>query len=1591
MGASLGLTAVFVASMVGAILLHLDLGPTRRTVQRVVNQVFAESFKGTLVVGEIDRLNLHGLSIRGAKAFDPSGAQVVDAVGLQADADVMAIVKSAVAGTGDLRILVSLVHVDHADVALERGPDGEPTIADVFLPRRPAPPAPPGGRKPRITLERIELGHLWVHGGIVQPAGLDSELGACVGRFEVSPDGIAIDVEPSHLDVRAPLPQPLAGSAVFKLHGDAGGGGTKIEGGFEGRIGGLDVLTDAKLIGTRLTARVEIPHATAEAIASLVPLTPPPAIPLRRPVSALIEAEGDLPDIAFKTKLAFDGGGSVSADGKVALRSPFTLDVGVKVSDVDPRVALDVPSATPVGAVAHVYLEAGTDLRIDAEASTQPFFLAGNPIPAVDVKATLAHGLWSAAATVDEQGAPVHGTFTFDPKAKNLGFAVEARVASLRGLKRVPLPVDGNATVKVTGSLRDGSLDARVTARAGGIRAAPGAVALESGGVDGHLTGPLGALQVDASVWGSGLQAGFYAWEGVKAHIRGPLLAPRVDATLDSGNGEALTASGAVDAASQSIRDIKVDLTRNKQQVGGRVAKVSFGPGGIQVEGIALTGTGIGELRGGLVVRGKEITGKLRGEDVDLEKLAHLASYPGHLGGLANVDVDLSSSGPGSRRGHVAVELVDGETALVHGVSGTFTATFEGDRVRADGLLRVVSRAGENEKPSDRCDGAIAQIRVSDGEGRLPGPLLDPRSWMGVSGKIELAADEWRLRCIRRLVPSFVPVPELHGKLTTRVKVERAPGARLPTVKSFFARTKGLAVVDANWQSLHTDVQIDASLDGSSGETDAKVTVLDGDPLASVAVGAKLDLLTLLDHPEQRWASIKRAPLRGSVTIPRRAITAFSGLPSFVTDALPILTGKDGQTLTGEIQVDGKLTGTLLSPLVEEHVRAFKIAQVVLIRSGSSEQGAVEEPVLGPFGLPVDAAVDTTYDGHKVSLVASAENQARAVIRAKADLELPIADLLEGRVTPKGSFHASLDKVPVGDVPYFADRGVVGQLSGAIDVDGLGTRPKVRVKLDTPNLTVGRVTYDDAQVSLDMDEPQPTEAGSRSTAKLQATLKGGNGGTFSTSVSQQLSWKNGLVPALDPQSPGQLDVKATRFRLAVAEPFLDNIVSSLDGFLDGEAHVSFKPGKQGGVATRLGNVDFALTKGVVNLPQLGQELHGLTLRIARDETGRVLFKDIQAQGTRGLVKGSGSAEFTGLVPKQANVVFNIDRGDALPVSYEGAPIGDVSGVTRIDVKLVPEKPNGALKAEINVAINPLFLELSPALTRSLTVEKSADNPNIVILHSKLFDDLSSVSTNGSTKIDISFTPLNLSMKGKLFGRMPVAGKIVASKEKPVHVVIGGRKPRISGLLLLPRFTIEVLHKEFVIEDGKITLDPDDVEKSFINISARWDSPDGSVFVDFAGDLTQLAPDKLQDKLKCRAQNMSQERCMAALVFGTDQGSAQGGGQAQQGQALAAQVLASEFSTEIAGGISTNIGTGDDGSFRPGLVYKTGNLTTELSTYGAGSATSTTTSAGAAAPKGQHSLLTVDWRFWRNWSLRGKVDVGSDLQTYGADVLWQYRY
>src|SRR5262249_24195976 len=152
-----------------------------------------------------------------------------------------------------------------------------------------------------------------------------------------------------------------------------------------------------------------------------------------------------------------------------------------------------------------------------------------------------------------------------------------------------------------------------------------------------------------------------------------------------------------------------------------------------------------------------------------------------------------------------------------------------------------------------------AQVRITGGDAEIPGALLDPATWRKVSGRVEVAADDWNLRCLARRVPGLsAALSEVRGKLTTRITVERAPGARLPSVTNFLAQTHGLEVAGPKgllsdrpaWDSLYSDVKVSARFLADSGVAGAKVELLDphdeSNPvIASVGVGATLDLPTL--------------------------------------------------------------------------------------------------------------------------------------------------------------------------------------------------------------------------------------------------------------------------------------------------------------------------------------------------------------------------------------------------------------------------------------------------------------------------------------------------------------------------------------------------------------------------------------------------------------------------------------------------------------------------------------------------------------------------------------------------------------------------
>lgn len=1549
LGAAAGLTVVFAGALVFSIVVHLDLAPTRRVARCIVNVVLGSTFKGKIVVGELDHLSLTGISVRSATALDPRGAEVGRLDGIRVRADVVGIVGSALGGR--LAVNVSLIHIDHADVSLARSPSGGLGLAEVFQAAHPK-PSKPDAVSPLVTLSRIELDHGWAHGEVTPSTAVDADVRGAVASVLLDSSGMTVKVLPARVEVRAPVPQPLVGEVVYDMHippALPAPGPMRLTAGFDGRVGELEVHTRAAMDGNHVSAQTEVPRATAEAIAALIPGKP--AIPLRVPIALTAEADGDLPEIRIDAKVAFEGGGALDTRCALTVAAPLRLDAGFTVDGVDPRVVLAVPSATPLRAKGRVRLELGSETAIEASVDTEPLEIAGQVVPSVEAHAALAHGEWSGGVSVDELGAPTTGSFSFD-RAGLLRFQVESRAASLRAVPRLRAPVDGRVRVKIGGSLRGGELDATVAGSFSELRA-PGEVAVGSGDVRAHVHGPIAALEVDASVRGAGVRAQGYSWERAEVHVKGPLAGPgalRAGAKLGA-DDDLIEAEAGIDIKESALRDVRLHIERQGGAIDGEVHRVAAGAGGVVIEGIALRGDGVGALHGGLAVRHKELVGTLHARDMDLEKVSKLAGLPVELAGLANVDVDLTASGPGRRHGHIDLELAGGKVEGLGDISALMSATFDGDHVRLDSLVRVIAHGSADAPQDERCDGSIAQLRVTGGDGRLRGPLLDPATLRRASGEMTVAMEDVNLRCVAQMLPEIVPFSDVRGKLTARATVARRSGARLPSVRELLVRTRGLQVAGQGWESRSVDVELKGSLDAASGRTQARVSVRDDSTIVFARADATLDLPALLDRPDLRWASLRSAPLSARLIIPRRAVSAFKTLPTFVRGRLP--------PLDGEVRLDASLEGSIEKPYAVIQADGWDLAH----SSGAARKlrrGGLRPAEESPWAAPVDLTAKATYDGRAARVEAHVIHAKQAVADLDAHIGLPLADVLAKQpIKPRGDVHLKLTKVPVKAIPYFAERGVEGHLDGSVALEGLGEAPRVKVDLGLSGLKLGHeLPYEVSSVAVDI--------GRR--AKAHVELKSKVGGKLELKASSGVLWRDGLVPGLDPAEHASVSLEASRFRIAALGPFVAGSLSRIDGVLDGEARADLaKLAAKPKIVTRL-----KLSDGVFHVPQLGQELHDAQVTVVGGAGGVVELAGIRADGAKGRITGSGRAKFDGLRFVRADASFEIKPGEELPVTFEGVPFGDA----RAKIKVAAEQRGRVLA--ITVGIPSLHIDLPASSGRG--VQSLDANPEVIVLGERR--QVVKVSPNAG-RTSLTFNLGHVEVKGKALD-IGLSGV----KRAPIKIDLLD-KARISGDIQLTHGRIEVLHKPFMIEQGVVHLRPEEPGNPYVNVTARWDAPDGPIFIEYAGLLLPIAP----EKLKYRSPTIPQDKIMATLLFGgVEQATVSGqGAGAVPGQALAAQLIAQQFSTQIAGNISTSIAANDDGTLRPGLTYNSGDKVIEVSTYEASGQGAS--SMGATTAKGQHTQVTVDWRFFKEWLLRGRIDVGSDQTqtTLGGDVLWQHRY
>ncbi|HRI69307.1 MAG TPA: hypothetical protein PK156_33985, partial [Polyangium sp.] len=1286
--ATLGLTSVFACSVLISLGLHVNLPPLRRITRHAVNQVLAGALEGRVVIEDFDQVKLDEIVIKAVVAFDPVGRQTIRASGIKAQIDTRGLLRAA--RNGNVRILLPLIQIDDVDLNLDRDDQGRLGIQQAFTPKpSKSPTKKPSKPKARpsqtfILLDRVEVAHARTHGNITSPRNLDAETTNLVASLHIDPDKLELDVEPTNVTERGLLPVEIAGNGEYHLHVDFPPANTppettaqvlpRMATGFSGKAGNIAVTVKASLEGDVLSASVDLPKAEAADITKLVP-----GAPIVQRTSLRAAIDGAFPTFTIDGQLDFTPTEGLPAQvqvvGKLDLQGGPNIVVDVNTTNLNARAFREDLPATSVDARAHLAFSAVPEPRFVAEATVEPSKVGDQSVPAIDAHAVYDHGLLEGRVTLHEEGAPTRGAFVLEGR-DTVRFETDTSVASLRTIPRLAMPISGSGRVKVRGAVRGGKeLDARVEGNVQSF-ATNGGVSLENGRFDGRVRGPFDHLEVNAIVTGNQLRAGENSADRVTVRATGPILSPLVNAHLEGGDVEDLRATALIDPKSKSVRNVKVRLARGGEELRGQVAEIRADGGIVKAQGLALEGPGLGSLGGTLVVANQDITGKLVGKNIDLERIARMLGLGKRTRGIADVDIAITRTHRG-RQGHVDVQVKDATLAPMPGIEfpGAFAAvkaTFDNEKATLEASLRIDDHAKPGEDPATACEGTIAEVRVSEAEGDLKGPLLAASTWKKLTGRARVEAKDTRIDCLAKRLPLALLLTEVGGRLDAGIAVERPKGQRFVSVKEFEVQTRGLKIAGPvmfgedkpRWESRSLDIALAGSVDGATGATNTKVTLRDDKVVAEVDASAKLDLATLVDDPKRRVTSLANSEGAVTLSIPRRSVDSLKCLPSVFHDKLPPFEGDFAVTVTGK--------GTVLDPNIGARISGWQLSHV----------GASREPT--EWSLPVDVDVIANYKAKKAGVVTQIRRNSREIASIVGNSDVDLQALAEGvEYTPNFDVQTTLTRLPLGRLPFFSARGVNAQVSGTFQIGQHGTQHTAKARLILPKV---RINDEPAleRVGLSLDVGPSTDDVGSSHGAFEIELHGKEGGQINVAGYSGVDWSE-FTPKVKDDKPAGLSIRAHDFELASLQPLVTGAFSRIGGKLDGDLNVAstmYGDESRGYVESNM-----RLEHGVIHIPQIGQELKNARFSLSSHEHGALHFDDIQAEGISGRIKGSAVAKMKGLAFQSATATFSIAKSESLPITFEGVPLGHAYGKLDIVAEKQPHEMRVLVKIPaLNLAL-----------------------------------------------------------------------------------------------------------------------------------------------------------------------------------------------------------------------------------------------------------------------------------------------------------------
>jgi autotransporter translocation and assembly factor TamB len=1546
-------------AIVAVVLLAINLPPVNGWVAERVNAALEPTFKGRLVLRRLGHLDFGGLSDAELEVFDPAGKSVLVA----RDIDVRLFWpgvawQAAVQQPEVLRVPIGRIGLDEVDVTLIDDGNGTPTLASAFEPKQPPEEEETSGGT-EIVIDELSIETTRVRGALAAVGPIDTDLAGLQASIRNDPGGTHVVLEHLAIDARQ-LPQ--VGTLTGKLTADvtlpaepkpnaaknapvagngANGSGTsthvyglspapvrRIVAGFDGAIGGSEADADVQLTGERLAATFEMAKLEPVTVTRLVPALAPSA-----PLSLSAQVNGLLSDLAFDAKLA-QRTAEIRARGKVA-RTGDSSKITANVT----AAKLDLSRLMPEGAKTDLNVGVDAALDLGAKGGSGTYRLASHdsryadqllPPTTLEGKLDMPSEAPLATAgrlTINEPGAPTQ--IDYDVHSGDRGI-----IAIVSSMTRVDQPqrLREQSGARVTGEVASRArydavhdlVDAEVRVNLTDIRHPD--VKANRLDVAARARGRASAPDLELLANLTGVRAGNRTWSRLRVHALGTSEALDVRAQAygkkpDKVDVRATLAPG----SEQLVRSPVIRINDSAGDLVIRAAAVQQSGERLKVDRLTIEGPGRATVS---LSYGRELERlKLDAEQLDAARVLRIVGVRSRL---TSAKLDLRAEYQTGRQPR---------GKLVANVSDIGLGRLSGGSASADFVLESGKLSGKADVELAR--GAKTHLTI-DG---LKSPLGDgpPPSLETLRGGIELSGDVDLTR-LQPLLP-IAGIERAGGRLIFDIKVEPNPDRQLIPRFRAKLRSEKLVLVserpDAEqmptadrakgtspWTLRGVDIDVDASLADHLAKVEAHVFDRRGDVLA---LEAEFRELGNLSNPK---AAFERAPFKARLSLPRRG---FEQWPA------PIRPAEIQGALT--LQVDAQ--GTLKNPKVHARARI------------DGFRAASDNPKL----RRVDVELGARYETAGGDVMLRAHEKGKAVLGLDSRWTGDAAKIGGALSAPDAEsplladLKVELNDFPLELVPELHNKHVAGNLSGKVDLTGLGRDARLSLDLGSKRVAVDRLILSELRARVQSDGRE---------LELDSRIAGG-GGFAEVKAKTALSWGARLLPVVDQQ---QLEgaFTAQDFPLATLQPVVEGSVSDLEGKLDADIRAELTDGQP-----RLSG-RAALDAGVLQIPAIGQRFSDISAKVEITPE-RVRIADVKARGVSGGFKAEAEAALRGLTPVSATASVSIDEDDKLPLTVEGESVGDAWGKIETQYRVDEAKK----QTLIAVDLKKFHLQLPAAPPQGIQALEQAEHVRVgywrqdrefVTVPLQPLEEPAAPSEY-QTIVTVDLGNLQLEKGDQV--EVGVGGKITAKL---------GAELDVTGKLETKRGTLFISGKTFDIERGTVTFTGGPPDTPIISAVARYDSPAGyTVYAEYTGTASE-------GKLSLRSEpTLSQDEILTLLMFGTPDGSFGAGSESQNqlstvvsvAGSTAAQGLNRALSKVTDLDVSARVDT-STGAPRPELVLQ---LTPRV-------AARVTQALGEPAP-GQspdRTFVTLELRVASAWALSTMV---GDRGATAFDVIWRRRY